>query len=143
MILERIYAKGQKNVRCRHKTTIEITKDSYLTPKGDCILGIEASKACYDLDANFKKYLRKGKKVEVIIKYHDLFDTFFGFGHNQLGLTSKKDMVFRKSDFLCDRTVLINCTKSSSELSRKLVNEIKKTQNRFSILFKKADFSNE
>ncbi|MBD3211105.1 MAG: DUF371 domain-containing protein [Candidatus Lokiarchaeota archaeon] len=142
MILDELHAQGHKNVICSHNSTIEITKDSYLTPKGDCIIGIKASKACYDLDTNFKKYLKKGKKVEVIIRYKDLFDSFYGFGHKKLYLNSKKDMVFRKSGFICDRTILINCTKSSSELSRKLVNKIRYSQNKFDIIFKKVD-SNE
>lgn len=140
-VLDLIFAKGHENIHCNHKTTIEITKDNFLTPKGDCILGIKASKACNDLNRSFIEYLLEGNKVQVIIKYKELNDFFFGFGNKNLLLQSKDDIVFRKSNFICDRTVLINCTKSSSELSRELVKKIRETEGEFLIIFKKVDLS--
>jgi len=35
-ILEKIVAFGHVNVSCIHKSTIEITKEDYLTYKGTC-----------------------------------------------------------------------------------------------------------
>ena len=48
-ILDKFYAYSHANVIGSHKTTIEITKDNYLTKKGDCIVGINSSKGCIDL----------------------------------------------------------------------------------------------
>jgi len=140
-ILDLVYAKGHPNVLCTHDTTLEITKDKNLTPNGNCIIGIEASKACSDLNKNLLNYIKKGNKIEVFIKYEDMVDNFFGFGHKDLTLDSKNDMVFRKSNYICDRTVLINCSKSSIELSRDLVNKIKHTTDKFLIIFKKVEFN--
>ena len=39
------------------KELIEITKAVSLTTKGDCIAGVSASKACNDLDREFKAKL--------------------------------------------------------------------------------------
>ena len=138
-ILETITAKGHHLIRCTHTTTIELTKDTYLTKNGTCILGIEASKACYDLNQHLKKKIINGEKITVIIKVGDATDSFYGFGHKNLTLHSKKDIIFRKSDFLCDRTLLIKCSKSSSELNRKIIKNLTNYNERFSIIFKVND----
>ena len=138
-ILEEIDIYGHENILCTHNSTIEITKDMRLTKKGNCILGIRASKACYDLNSDLKKKLQKRNKMKISIHVDDLTDSFFGYGNMDLKLLSKKDMVFRKSDFICERTVLIKCTKSSSELNRELVNKLSTNGKKFSITFEMGD----
>lgn len=138
-ILEEIDVYGHENILCTHNTTIEITKDRHLTKKGNCILGIRASKACYDLNSDLKKKLQKRNKMKISIHVDDLTDSFFGYGNNNLKLSSKKDMVFRKSDFICERTVLIKCTKSSSELNRELIKKLSTRGKKFSVTFEMGD----
>ena len=138
-ILDSINAKGHPLIQCTHTTTIELTKDTYLTKNGTCILGIEASKACYDLNQLLKKKIIAGEKITVIIKAGDVIDSFYGFGDKNLTFLSKKDLVFRKSDFICDRTILIKCSKSSSELDRNLLKNLTNSKERFSIIFKIND----
>jgi len=138
-ILDTITAKGHQLIQCTHTTTIELTKDAYLTKNGTCILGIEASKACYDLNPLLKKKITDGEKITVIIKAGEIFDSFYGFGHKNLTLLNKKDMVFRKSDYICDRTILIKCSKSSSELDRKTIKKLTSSKEHFSIIFKVND----
>ncbi|MBI4257384.1 MAG: DUF371 domain-containing protein, partial [Thaumarchaeota archaeon] len=41
---------GDPNITATHEKTFEITKDSAIYGKGDCIIGVAASKACADLD---------------------------------------------------------------------------------------------
>ena len=48
-------------------------------------------------------------------------------------------MVFRKSKFICDRTVLIKCTKSSNELNKLLIENIKTNNEKLLIEFEKVD----
>lgn len=138
-ILDIIYAYGHENVQCTHKTTIELTKDNYLTKKGNCILGINSSKACRNLKPELKNYIKNGNKINVIIKWDKFSDSFYGYGDGKLTLMSYKDIVFRKSDYICDRTVLINCNKSSADLSREIIEELKNFRNKFCIIFKKAE----
>ena len=137
--LESITAKGHPLIQCTHTTTIELTKDTYLTKNGTCILGLEASKACYDLNQPLKKKIIDGEKITVIIKAGDVIDSFYGFGDKNLTFLSKKDIVFRKSDFICDRTILIKCSKSSSELDRNIIKNLTNSKERFSIIFKVND----
>ena len=138
-ILEKIFAYGHENILCTHNTTIELTKENCLTKRGNCILGINASKACDDLNNGLKNILKKGWKLKITIKTDQFTDTFYGYGNKDLTLTDKNDIVFRKSDFICGRTILINCTKSSHELNRKLVQEIRRFHNKFYLTFELED----
>ncbi|MHA1488584.1 MAG: DUF371 domain-containing protein [Promethearchaeota archaeon] len=133
--MEKINALGHKNILCTHNTTLEITKEKTLTKKGNCIVGINASKACYDINPKLKEFIKSGKKIKITLKVNDVTDSFFGFGNKELTLLNKKDMVFRKSNFLCDRTILINCSKSSSDLDRNLIEELKVPNKKILILF--------
>lgn len=53
-----IKARGHPNIKATHRTTIEVTKDNYLTGRGDCILGIDADKSLKDM----KEFLDQNKK---------------------------------------------------------------------------------
>ncbi|MFX1494492.1 MAG: DUF371 domain-containing protein [Promethearchaeota archaeon] len=141
--IEKIYAYGHNNISCTHNTTIEITKDSFLTRKGTCILGIKASKACSDLNYDLKRRIRNEAKIKVIIKVDNISESFYGFGCKDLCLSNQKDLVFRKSDYICDRTVLIKCSKSSKELDRNVIKKIKTPGKRFTILFDVMRFSKD
>ncbi|MDK2987241.1 MAG: uncharacterized protein PWQ47_379 [Methanothermococcus sp.] len=98
-----IYAKGHPNVQSTHKTTLEITKEDYLTPTGDCIIGICADKSMIDFSEEFKNELRKSDKIIVEIIVGDLKETIIGKGHKDLILNHPTDIVIRKSNFICPR----------------------------------------
>jgi len=53
-------AYGHKNITSRHKTTLEFTKDSNLTIKGDCIVGIKAD---FSLD-KIKDFIKNSKNTK-------------------------------------------------------------------------------
>lgn len=137
--MDKIYAYGHENILCTHKTTIELTKEVHVTKKGNCILGVKASKACIDLNTNLKRIIKSGNKIKVVIKSNNLKDCFYGYGDKNLTLLNKKAMVFRKTDFICDRTILIKCTKSSSELNRDLIKSLSVSGKEFSIIFELND----
>ena len=138
-ILDSISAAGHSLIQCTHSTTIELTKDDYLTKKGTCILGIKASKACYDLTPELKSKIIVAEKIYVVIKVGDFVDHFYGYGSKKLTLLSTKDLVFRKSDYICDRTILIRCSKSSRDLNRNLIKNLTNSINQISIIFKDND----
>jgi len=135
-VVEKIHACGHENILCTHNSTIEITKDKILTKNGDCIIGVNASKACNDLTLETKNQIKSGKKFKVILKVDDIQDYFYGFGNKKLRLLDRNDMVFRKSNFICDRTVLINCSKSSIEVKRNLTRNLRKPKTKLLIIFK-------
>ena len=137
-ILDIIYANGHKNISCRHKSTIEVTKKKNLSKRGDCILAVGASKGCYDLNNDLKTQIWKGSKISVIIKVGIIKDSLFGFGSEKLKLLNKSDIVFRKSDYICDRTVLINCNKASSQINKKIIKSLIDPQTHVELIFKLA-----
>ena len=140
-IIERIQARGHENILSTHRTTIEITKDKNLTKRGDCIIGINASKACNDLTEELKILIKNGTKFKIILKADEMQDYFYGYGNRNLRLLDKNDMVFRKSDFICDRTVLINCSKSSVEINRDLTKTLRNPNSKLSIIIESTELN--
>ena len=63
---------GHENIRSNHQKTIEITKESNLTPRGDCIVGVNAKYSCADLPDELKNKLKSPEsKVTFSIKVGD------------------------------------------------------------------------
>lgn len=121
-----IHAKGHPNVKSTHKTTLEITKEDYLTPKGDCIIGINADISMADFSEKLREKIRNSNKIIVEIVVGDLKEIIIGKGHKDLILNHPTDMVLRKSNFICPRTLMINADKSAKELNREIVERLKK-----------------
>ena len=113
---------GHENIRSNHKNTLEITKESHLTPRGDCIVGVNANSSCNDLPQELKDKLRNSDvKVSISIRAGDHEFVMCGNGHPDLTLTHKDDIVIRKSDFTCPRTLAVKCDKASDLLPREMV----------------------
>jgi len=116
---------GHENIRSLHKRTIEITKDEFLTPSGDCIVGVNASHACSDIPSPLKLKLKDSSNtVKLTIQVNDYEFTITGKGHAKLLLEHDKDIVIRKSEFVCPRTLAIKCNKSSDQIPREMVEEL-------------------
>jgi hypothetical protein len=128
---------GHENIRSNHKKTIEITKETELTPRGDCIVGINASYSCYDLPDSLKNKLRDpASKIQFSIKVEEHEFLLEGKGHEDLILTHKEDIVIRKSNFVCPRTLAVKCDKASDLIPREMVKLLQdpKTKGIFSII---------
>jgi len=127
---------GHENIRSNHQKTIEITKESHLTPQGDCIIGVNATSACSDLPSELKEKLKDSKsKVRFSIRVGDFEFNVDGKGHPELTLTHAEDIVIRKSDFVCPRTLSVKCDKASDLLPREMVKLLQnsKTKGTFTI----------
>ncbi|AJW70944.1 hypothetical protein NADRNF5_1257 [Nitrosopumilus adriaticus] len=113
---------GHENIRSNHQKTIEITKESHLTPQGDCIIGVNASSSCADLPLELKNQLKNPEsKIKFSIRVADKEFVLEGKGHPELILSHTEDIVIRKSDFICPRTLAIKCDKASDLLPRDMV----------------------
>lgn len=127
---------GHENIRSNHQKTIEITKESHLTPQGDCIVGVNATSSCADLPLELKNKLKNSNsKIKFTISVGDVEFILEGRGHPELILTHTKDIVIRKSDFICPRTLAIKCNKASDFLPRTMVSLLQnpKTKGTFTI----------
>lgn len=113
---------GHENIRSNHQKTIEITKESHLTPQGDCIIGVGANHACADLPQGLKDKLKQpDSNITFSIDVGKYHFTIQGKGHPDLILTHAQDIVIRKSDFVCPRTLAVKCDKASDLLPREMV----------------------
>lgn len=128
---------GHENIRSNHQKTIEITKESHLTPSGDCIIGVNASASCADLpDAIKKKLQDPNSKVNFSIKVGSHEFIVEGRGHENLILTHQEDIVIRKSNFVCPRTLAVKCDKASDLMPREMISLLQNpnTQGTFTIM---------
>jgi hypothetical protein len=126
---------GHENIRSFHQKTIEITKESHLTPQGDCIIGVNATSSCADLPEELKNKLRDpNSSVYFLIKVKEYEFLVKGRGHENLILTDTNDIVIRKSDFVCPRTLAVKCDKASDLLPREMVSLLRNPDTRGTFL---------
>ncbi len=119
-------AYGHENVKATHKTTIEITKDDYLTTKGDCIIGIKSNISVNNFPNWLKENIKKGNMVLVIFCSKKYCDSLIGYGDSNLILNSETKIIFRKSSYIEPATALIRSNKAAADLDRKLIDDLKK-----------------
>lgn len=122
MVQDEVTFWGHPNVQSLHGKTIEITKDDHLTLRGDCIIGVRASKACSDLDETLRRRLCSNDsevKIEIMVCSESI--VIKGKGDERFTLQNPHDIVIRKTSFVCPRTVSVKCNRASSEVPRKMV----------------------
>ncbi|MCX8179592.1 MAG: DUF371 domain-containing protein [Candidatus Aenigmarchaeota archaeon] len=127
MILEEIVAYGHPLISAKHKTTLEITKENFLTKRGDCIIAVNADKSCFDLANTTKKFLKQGKKLKFVLIANNIKDEIVAFGHEKLILKNPTSLVIRKSSFIDDRTIALKADKAAKDIKRELIEELKNT----------------
>ena len=131
---EIIFAYGHENIQCTHKSTLEITREAQLSKKGDCIIAVSAEKAVVDLSSEFKEKLReKNARISMLIEAGEVAEVVNAFGDPRLILTHPTDMVVRKSSYVCSRTLAIQADKAAWELSRELVERLRKPKQKVKI----------
>ncbi len=129
----KFHAYGHPNILATHRTTLEFTKDSELTLKGDCIVGVKAD---FELEKikNFIKKLRN-KKITITIetlnnkKIKEKIKAEFNPHFN-----SDKEIVIRKTDFVSERTLAIKSNKAAFELNKDLIVFLKEKENKIIVI---------
>jgi len=125
-ITEIVWAYGHKNILSTHKTTFEVTKEATLTKCGDCIIAVKATKGAADMHPKFKETAkRENAQLTITIKANGMKETVRAHGSSRLTFTSSTDIVIRKSNHVCGRTVAIGADKAAWGLSRKLVEKLR------------------
>jgi hypothetical protein len=113
-------------VRGSHASTIELTKEGYLTEEGDCIIGVQASHGCSDLNERLKNALkREGSRVRVRISAQEMEFELEASGDHRLLLTDPHDIVIRKSDFVSSRTLAVRADAAARDIPRELIRVLK------------------
>jgi hypothetical protein len=123
---EVVCARGNPNVSATHNVTLEITKETTLSRKGDCVIAVSADKAIDDLSLGFKRFLQKNDtRLEILIEVDGVSETVNAFGDSRLILAHPTDMVIRRSAYISGRTLAIGADKAACDLSRILVRKLK------------------
>jgi hypothetical protein len=124
--IELISAHGHRNVQSTNKTTFEITKENHLTKRGDCIIAVGATKGATDLSQRFKAVAcSQGARITIKIEVDGEEETITAWGNPKLLFTHPTDLVVRKSDYICGRTLAVSADKAACNLSRKLVEKLR------------------
>ena len=133
-VTEIILGYGHENIQATHKTTFEITKEAQLSRRGDCIIAVSANKTMTDFSSEFKENLRKeNAKITILIEVGDAAEVVNAFGSPRLILTHRTDMVVRKSNYICNRTLAIQADKAACDLSRKLAEKLRNPKQKVKI----------
>ena len=122
---EIVIAFGHKKIRSTHKTTFEITKDLDLTERGDCVIAVGSMKGASDLSPKFKKAAKRdGAHITIIIDLGGVREVVRAEGSKKLLFSHANDLVVRKSDYVCNRTIAIKADKAAKDISRRLVRKM-------------------
>lgn len=125
-VKENLLAHGHVNIRSTNGTTFEFTKEEHLTPRGNCIIAVGATKGAIDLSPDFKKIAgQSNARIEIKIVIDGEAETVKAKGHPALTFLHPTDMVVRKSDYVCERTLAIRANKAACDLSRRLVEKLR------------------
>jgi hypothetical protein len=131
---EQLIAFGHENIKSTSKTTFEITKEEHLTPRGDCIVAVSANKGTVDLSPEFKKIACKSDAhIEIRIAVNGEVETVKAQGDSALTFSHPTDLVVRKSDYVCSRTLAIRADKAACDLSRRLIEKLRNSNQKAEI----------
>jgi hypothetical protein len=129
-----ILARGHINVLALHRGTIEFTREPHLSRSGDCIIAVDADKGMPELTIEFKENLRNDEaRVTIVVEAGGVAETIHASGNSRLVLTHPTDFVIRKGGYICARTLAIHSDKSAAELSRVLVRNLSRPEEKVKI----------
>jgi hypothetical protein len=133
-IIEVLYARGHANVQSTHKTTFQITKEPFLSKRGDCVIAVAATRGVIDLSSKFKKKARhENARITVIIEVDNVKEIVKARGSKWLTFTHPNDLIVRRSSYVCDRTLAVRADKAACDLSRKLVEKLQNPEQRVKV----------
>jgi hypothetical protein len=119
---EVVRARGHEHVSAAHTGTLEITSDDFLTPAGDCILGIDADRVPADFDAAFVAACQDAAAtITATIEVGDSEVRIPGRGDPTLTFESDRSHVCRTSEHVDDRTVMVEADAAAADVDRDVV----------------------
>ncbi len=117
---------GHPNVTSKHRTTLEFTKDTDIGIRADCIIGVKSPVSMENIPPKIINSIKQDNKpITIRLETENAVDTVRGYGHHELTLNHPTDMVSRKSDFKCSRTLMINADKAAIDLKKELITDLK------------------
>jgi len=117
-----IHARGHENVTAQHASTLEVTSDEFLTPAGDCILGIEADRVPAEFDDPFVTACQQANATIIVeLSAGGHTERVEGRGHPDMTFDSDRSLVCRTSEYIDDRTVAVGLDRAAADLDDEFV----------------------
>ena len=124
-VQEFIRCRGHPMVLGTHPTTFEVTREDHLTENGNCIIGIAADKGCAGLSAAFRAVLARDDTVLLTrLECGGVVAGITSRGSARMTLDHPYDMVWRRSTFVCGRTIGIHSDKVAATLPIELIRNL-------------------
>lgn len=99
-----------------------ITREENLTIRGDCVAAVKAEKGLTDFEPEMVKAAQSMKaNISLTLSADGKRFRITGKGHPKLTYKDPKDMVARKSGYVCNRTLMVNADKGARDIPRDLV----------------------
>lgn len=125
-IEERICCRGHHNIRGTHRSTFQVTTETDLSPRGDCVIGVGADKGAGDLSDGFRAALGCGSATLVtLLVAGDITVRVTSKGSASMTLDHETDLVWRTSTFTCGRTIGISSDHAAHTLPRELISYLR------------------
>ncbi|MGC8953213.1 DUF371 domain-containing protein [Desulfurococcus amylolyticus] len=119
---EIVYARGHPRIKATHVTTLEISREEYLTERGDCIIGIGADRSPKDFSRVFKEALRRDDSILLaVIRVGGLVDIVLAQGSSGLIVDSPVKLIIRRSSFIEPATIGIKANKAARDIDRRII----------------------
>ncbi|MDD1717908.1 MAG: DUF371 domain-containing protein [Methanoregulaceae archaeon] len=123
---ERIVCRGHRNIVATHPTTFEITTEPHLTRRGNCIVGVGADKGASDLSREFLGVLaREGALLITRLSCGSHPVVVRSLGSPLITLVHPSDLVWRRSRFVCGRTIGIGSDHTAKTLPAGFISALK------------------
>jgi hypothetical protein len=123
---EVIRCHGHPLVSASHPTTFEVTVEQVLTKKGHCIIGIGADKGAAGLSPEFKDVLcHDDTALVTTLACEGAEVSVHSLGSKDMTLHHPTDLVWRKSRFVCGRTIGICSDHVAATLPGELVDNLR------------------
>jgi hypothetical protein len=114
--------------------TLEVTKETHLTERGDCIIALAADKGAKDLSSQFKKLAQSEKaRITITVEASGEIEVINAYGHPQLSFTHPTDLVVRKSDYTCSRTLAVHADKAAKDFPKTLVEKLQNPEQKVKV----------
>jgi len=121
-LVEVIRATGHENVTGEHASTLEVTSDDWLTPAGDCILAVDADRVPADFDEEFVAACQSREAtITLTVEADGHTERVEGRGHPDFSFENERSLVCRTSDYVDDRTVMVDADGAAADVDRDLV----------------------
>jgi len=134
---EVIHARGHENITSTNRTTFEITEETHLTKRGDCIIAVASNKGASDLNLQFKKAAQsENARIKITVEVDGEVEVINAWGSHQLSFVDPMDLVVRKSDYVCGRTLAVRADKAAKDFSKTLVEKLQNPKQRVKITLK-------